>query len=90
VGILANPDALPAGRSVTIVLRPDDVSFEARTDASAVVVNRQFRGSEWLYCLGLASGRRLYSSQSASATVPEGTPVDVTVQPLHVVTFPIT
>ena len=89
IGVLPNPDALAAGRSVTIVLRPDDVSFTPREDAGAVVVARQFRGSEWLYCLGLASGRRLYSSQSASATIPAGTRVDVTVAPVHVVTFPV-
>ena len=90
VGTLPNPEALPAGRSVTIVLRPDDVSFIPRDNAPAVVVHRQFRGSEWLYCLALASGRRLYSSQSSTATIPSGTHVDVTVAPVHVVTFPVT
>ncbi|MBM4439037.1 MAG: ABC transporter ATP-binding protein [Candidatus Rokubacteria bacterium] len=88
VGVMPNPDALAAGRSVTIVLRPDDVSFEPRVDAGAVVVDRQFRGSEWLYCLELASGRRLYSSQSSTATVPAGTRVEVRVDPVHVVSFP--
>jgi iron(III) transport system ATP-binding protein len=90
VGTLPNPESLPAGQSVTIVLRPDDVSFIPRESAPAVVVHRQFRGSEWLYCLALASGRRLYSSQSSTATIPSGTHVDVTVAPVHVVTFPIT
>jgi iron(III) transport system ATP-binding protein len=77
------PDA-----EVDVMIRPDDVTFEAAAGGEAVVVHRDFRGTETVYCLLLPGGRRLYSSQPSWATAAVGDRVHVQIRLEHVVTFP--
>jgi hypothetical protein len=53
-----------------------------------VVVGRQFRGSEHVYRLRLASGARVHSAQPSTTVYPLGTRVRVVADLLHVVAFP--
>jgi hypothetical protein len=53
-----------------------------------VILRRYFRGAENLYCLGLASGHRVHSSQPSSAAFAPGTRVRPRLHMLHIVTFP--
>ena len=87
VGVFPNADARPAGQKVDVMIRPDDVTFTVCADGPATILKRSFRGSETLYCLGLPSGRRLFSSQPSAADFSVGQRVRVQVHALHVVTF---
>lgn len=88
IGTFANVQARAPGERVRVMLRPDDVTFIARHDGEGIILRRDFRGSETLYCLGLPSGDRVHSSQPSSATFTAGTRVHLEVPAIHVVTFP--
>jgi iron(III) transport system ATP-binding protein len=88
IGVFANPNGRTAGARVSVMIRPDDVTFIPDPAGDAVIVRRYFRGSESLYCLGLPSGHRVHSSQPSSAAYPNGLRVRPQAQVLHVVTFP--
>jgi hypothetical protein len=70
------------------MIRPDDVTFVPDAGGDAVLLQRYFRGSETLYCLGLPSGHRVHSSQPSSAAFTTGLRVRPEAHLLHVVTFP--
>jgi len=78
----------PAGTALEVMIRPDDVTFVPSPDGDALIVQRDFRGTETLYGLELPGGRRLYSSQASWATEAVGDRVRVAVHLEHVVTFP--
>jgi iron(III) transport system ATP-binding protein len=87
LGTFANRAGLALGTPVEVMLRPDDVHFEAREDGSGVITRRFFRGSECLYCIRLPSGRRVHSSQPSTATFATGARVRAEARLLHVVAF---
>src|SRR5262245_26200573 len=72
IGVFANANGRPAGARVSVMIRPDDVTFVPDPAGDAVIVGRYFRGSENLYCLGLPSGQRVHSSQLSSVAYPNG------------------
>ena len=88
VGVFDNVDGRRPGEAVTVMIRPDDVSFRPDPAGEAVIERRWFRGSETLYRLGLPSGRRVHSSQPSAAAFATGTRVRPEAHALHVVTFP--
>jgi iron(III) transport system ATP-binding protein len=88
LGAFANREGLALGAPVEVMLRPDDVSFEASDDGPGVITRRFFRGSESLYCIQLPSGRRVHSSQPSSSMLRAGTRVRAEARALHVVVFP--
>ena len=89
LGIFENIRAWEIGKSIRVMIRPDDVTFTPMAAGDAVIVRRYFRGSENLYCLRLPSGHRVHSSQPSSAAFAPGTRVNSHAHVLHVVTFPI-
>jgi iron(III) transport system ATP-binding protein len=89
VGVFANADGRAPGEKVDVMIRPDDVTFSVAADGAATILKRSFLGSETLYCLGLPSGRHLFSSQPSAAEFAVGLRVRVQVHALHVVTFPL-
>jgi iron(III) transport system ATP-binding protein len=88
IGVFGNVEGREPGEKVRVMIRPDDVTFVPDPAGEAVIVRRYFRGSETLYCLGLASGHRVHSSQPSSAALAAGTRVRPEAHVLHVVTFP--
>jgi iron(III) transport system ATP-binding protein len=78
----------PPGTTVEVMIRPDDVTFVQSPDGDALLIERDFRGTETVYCLELPGGRRLYSSQASWATDAVGDRVRVAVHLEHLVTFP--
>jgi iron(III) transport system ATP-binding protein len=88
LGLVPNPDGVPVGRSVEVMIRPDDITFTPDPNGNATIVRRYFRGSENLYCLRLPSGHRVHSSQPSTTLVPNGAKVIPTAHVIHVVTFP--
>jgi iron(III) transport system ATP-binding protein len=87
VGTFPVDGAVPAGAHVDVMIRPDDVTFAPAADGEAVVVHRDFRGTETLYCVALPNGQRLYSSQPSWATAAVGDRVRLDIRLEHVVTF---
>jgi len=88
IGVFGNVEGREPGEKVQVMIRPDDITFVPAHDGEAVIVRRYFRGSENLYCLALASGHRVHSSQPSSAAFPTGLRVRPEAHVLHVVTFP--
>jgi iron(III) transport system ATP-binding protein len=89
VGVFGNVEGREPGEKVKVMIRPDDITFVPAQDGEAVIVRRYFRGPETLYCLGLASGHRVHSSQPSAAAFSTGMRVRPEAHVLHVVTFPI-
>jgi iron(III) transport system ATP-binding protein len=88
VGTFSAAGVASIGARVDVMIRPDDVTFVPSASGDAVVVHRDFRGTETLYCLELSGGRRLYSSQPSWAAAAVGDRVSIEVRLEHVVTFP--
>jgi iron(III) transport system ATP-binding protein len=87
VGSFPLDGAAAPGAHVDVMIRPDDVTFAPAADGEAVVVHRDFRGTETLYCVALPNGQRLYSSQPSWATAAVGDRVRLDIRLEHVVTF---
>jgi iron(III) transport system ATP-binding protein len=88
IGVFGNVEGRTPGAEVRVMIRPDDVTFVPDAAGEAVLLQRYFRGSENLYCLGLPSGHRVHSSQPSSAAFTTGLRVRPEANVLHVVTFP--
>jgi iron(III) transport system ATP-binding protein len=88
VGMFVHASAEKDGDTVDVMIRPDDVAFTEGNGGDAVVVEREFRGTETRYLLALDSGVRLTSDQPSWATTRAGVRVRVTVRLRHVVVFP--
>ena len=87
IGLFANVRALPAGMHVEVMIRPDDVLLFPHPSGPAEVVERQFRGSDNLYQVRLASGEVVHSSQDSGNIIAPGTRVRVRVKPCQPVLF---
>ena len=88
LGVVANTGAWKIGEKVKVMLRPDDITFVPSSVGDGMIIRRDFRGSETLYCIRLPSGHRVHSSQASSSLYPNGTRVRAEVHLIHVVTFP--
>jgi iron(III) transport system ATP-binding protein len=88
IGVFGNVEGREPGEKVRVMIRPDDVTFVPDAAGEAILLQRYFRGSENLYCLGLPSGHRVHSSQPSSAAFATGSRVRPEANVLHVVTFP--
>ncbi len=75
------------GKEVEVMIRPDDVSFKPNVNGNGEVLDRQFKGEENLYHIGLPSGFVLHSSQPSTYIVDIGSNVEVEANPTHVVVF---
>jgi iron(III) transport system ATP-binding protein len=70
-----------------IMLRPEDVLLDPHAAARARVVDRQFRGADFLYTLELSSGRRVLSLASSHVDHEVGATIGLRVALDHVVAF---
>jgi iron(III) transport system ATP-binding protein len=76
------------GGEVDVLLRPDDVVHDDLAPLRARIVERVFRGAEFLYTLELPSGRRLLSLVPSHHDHRVGELIGVRLATDHVVTFP--
>jgi iron(III) transport system ATP-binding protein len=91
IGEFPNVKRLPDGARILVMIRPDDLHILPDKAGFAHVVARQFKGSENLYTLQLASGQILHSSQSSMVIYPVGTAVNLRIlATTHTVLFPAT
>ncbi len=59
----------------TVMVRPDDITFDVDAAGTAEIVGAEFRGMEWCYTLRLATGEELRSTRSHLDRVAVGTAV---------------
>ncbi|HSN70320.1 MAG TPA: ABC transporter ATP-binding protein [Steroidobacteraceae bacterium] len=76
-----------AGERVEILVRPEDVVLDARSELAAVIVERAFRGADYLYSLRLPGGGEVLSLARSHEEHPVGGTVGVRVELEHVVAF---
>ena len=76
------------GGLVDVLLRPDDVVHDDYAPLRARIVERVFRGADFLYTLELPSGRRLLSLVPSHHDHRIGEQIGVRLATDHVVTFP--
>jgi iron(III) transport system ATP-binding protein len=88
LGVFANMEGRSVGETVKVMIRPDDITFTLHPDGESMIIHRDFRGPENLYCLRLPSGHRVHSSQSSTTVYPMGSRVRAEAHVIHVVTFP--
>jgi len=87
LGPFPNTSGFPNGMTVSVMIRPDDVALVPASDGSAIVLSRQFRGSENVYTVRLASGRALHSSQPSDVVYERGSRVEIKISATHTVLF---
>jgi iron(III) transport system ATP-binding protein len=72
-----------------MMIRPDDIDFRPDDQAGALIVGREFRGSENIYSIRLGSGRVVRSSQPSTVIYPLNQRVHLNANLDHVVIFPM-
>jgi len=87
LGAFHLPRCRPEGAEVMIMIRPDDVDFLPDAEGTAIVIERQFKGSENLYKIALPSGHPVHSSQHSLAVHPVGMRVRLKLNVTHTVVF---
>ncbi len=90
LGVLRSdePLGLPIGTSVDVLVRPDDIVHDDDSPSAAVVVDKAFRGAEFLYTLALASGARLLSLVPSHHNHPVNQAIGIRMDIEHLVVFP--
>ncbi|WP_456475259.1 ABC transporter ATP-binding protein [Candidatus Pyrohabitans sp.] len=87
LGVFPNNTPFATGTRVQLMIRPDDITFTPDERGNGVVEDREFKGSENLYSLRLASGKLVHSSCASTLLVERGTRVRVNAAPVHIVVF---
>ncbi len=72
---------------VVVMIRPDDVGICENGSGDGTIQSRQFRGSETLYGIRLASGTLVHSSESSTRFLPLDAKVAVQVKATHTIVF---
>jgi iron(III) transport system ATP-binding protein len=80
--------SFPVGAEVDLLLRPDDVVHDDDSPLTAEVVQKLFKGSEFLYELRLPSGARLLSSVPSHHNHAVGESIGIRLETAHMVVFP--
>jgi iron(III) transport system ATP-binding protein len=70
-----------------LLLRPDDLVLDDLGPIRARVVDRAFRGAEYLYTLELQSGHRVFAFGASHHARDVGAEVRLRLEPHHVVVF---
>ncbi|HAP41159.1 MAG TPA: ABC transporter ATP-binding protein [Nitrospira sp.] len=88
LGDFPNTQKLATGSKVVVMIRPDDIHIVPTKGANARIVARQFKGSENVYTIRLASGQTVHSSESSLSIYQVGTAIALRVVATHTVLFP--
>lgn len=83
------PMAYAPGTLVSVLIRPDDVIHDDDSPATARVLDKAFRGAEFLYTLALDSGARVLSLVPSHHAHGKGTNIGIRVEMDHLVVFPV-
>jgi iron(III) transport system ATP-binding protein len=88
LGLFPNPNGLPVGTAVDVMIRPDELTIVPDPDGPAVVTDRLYLGADKIYTLRLPSELHIRSNQHSTPNLPIGSRVAARVSPSHVVAFP--
>jgi len=77
----------PAGSSVDLLLRPDDVIHDDASELRAEICQRAFRGAEFLYTLRMPDGTQLLSLVPSHHDHSLGERIGIRIEPDHMVAF---
>jgi len=81
---------LASGAAVDVLIRPDDIIHDDDSQLTARVIDKAFRGAEFLYTLSLDSGTRLLSLVPSHHNHPINEPIGIRLEIDHLVIFPRT
>ena len=92
LGILGSskPHNFKKSQRVEILIRPDDVLHNDDSELHAKIIEKQFRGSHFLYRVELSSGHLLYCFASSHHDHAVGESIGITIDLDHLVMFEIT
>ncbi len=76
------------GKSVDLLIRPDDIVPDQQGDIEATIIDKAFKGAETLYTLQLASGDTLLSLFPSHHEHQTGEQVRVRLEAEHLICFP--
>ena len=83
LGVLPRPVDVEADDEVEVMVRPDDISIRPDESSEAMVVDRVFKGANYLYQVRLPSGAVLHSMMEHFVTYEIGSRVSVRIDPGH-------
>lgn len=81
------PEECRTGCPVKVLIRPDDIQHDDDSPMTATVLERAFRGAEFLYTLELADGSRVLSLVPSHHDHRIGERIGISLEVDHVVTF---
>ena len=84
-----HPHGLEPGTLAEVLIRPDDMLYDESSPRKATVVERAFRGAEFLYTLRLASGTEVLCLVPSHHRHAIGEEIGVRLQADHLVVFPM-
>ncbi len=70
-----------------LLIRPDHIKQDDNSDVRATVINRAFRGADYLYHLALADGQKVYSLIPSHCNYPVGSKIGIISDLSHAVIF---
>jgi len=81
------PLGLARGTAVDVLIRPDDIVHDDASAFTARVLDKAFRGAEFLYTLALDSGARVLSLVPSHHNHPVNEPIGIRMEIDHLVVF---
>ncbi len=87
LGAFMNQGRYAGSSTVLVMVRPDDLQITKVGAGNARIESRQFRGSENLYAIRLASGRLVHCSAPSTEIYDVDAPVGLTIIATHTVLF---
>jgi iron(III) transport system ATP-binding protein len=84
----SKPHGLAPGTPAEVLIRPDDMLYDESSPRRALVVERAFRGAEYLYVLRLASGTRVLCLVPSHHQHAVGDEIGIRLEADHLVVFP--
>jgi iron(III) transport system ATP-binding protein len=79
---------LPAGASVDLLLRPDDIVVDAASPLRTRILDKCFRGAQFMYTLALPSGERVLALVPSHEDHRVGGELGIRLETRHLVGFP--
>ena len=83
-----HPHGLAAGSPAQVLIRPDDLLHDESSPRRARVVERAFRGAEYLYTLELESGTKVLCLVPSHHQHAVGDTIGIRLEANHLVVFP--
>ncbi|MEX2352969.1 MAG: ABC transporter ATP-binding protein [Gammaproteobacteria bacterium] len=83
-----HPHGFEKDSSVSVLIRPDDVIYAENSDIQAKVLEKAFRGAEFLYTLGLENGTKVLCLVPSHHNHGLGDKIGIKLVLEHLVVFP--